>query len=203
MVCYVCNFWDSLNQSPACQGKRYLAVAPHLSTEYAPKSGLRMLRPNPACIQIWSFTPSGTSEDDVGTLSCDLVLCVDCGPAQEIRWCPLPSHDSVSSLLCVRSSSPMDPHSLEKNSLHRSWVFLLVHSPMGPCRYSLFRILRFCWRRVPACQSHCEVHPVIHRHFFSRVASPHAQPSGSVRDSRRRLLGDRLGKQRSYSCWLF
>lgn len=34
--------------------------------------------------------------DDNGEMKCEMVLCLDGGPAYELKWCPLPSHDLVS-----------------------------------------------------------------------------------------------------------
>jgi hypothetical protein len=34
-----------------------------------------------------------------GVMKCEMVLCIDSGPAYELKWCPLPSHDTVSFLL--------------------------------------------------------------------------------------------------------
>jgi len=28
-------------------------------------------------------------------MKCEMVLCLDTGPAHDIKWCPLPSHDLV------------------------------------------------------------------------------------------------------------
>lgn len=30
-----------------------------------------------------------------GEVNCEMVLCLDSGPAQELKWCPLPAHDRV------------------------------------------------------------------------------------------------------------
>lgn len=60
-----------------------------------------MTRPSPACIQIWSLSPSKSSSQnpdgkvDEGQMKCEMVLCVDSGPAFDLKWCPLPSHDAV------------------------------------------------------------------------------------------------------------
>ncbi|KAH8117283.1 WD40-repeat-containing domain protein [Phellopilus nigrolimitatus] len=95
---------------------QYIAIAPLPSKSHAPGIGVKCSAPSPACIQIWSFGPSPSSQDDVsntsrsekgkeratkhgedfGETKCEMVLCIDCGPALEIKWCPLPSHDSWS-----------------------------------------------------------------------------------------------------------
>lgn len=36
--------------------------------------------------------------DDNGEMRCELVLCLEGGPAYEVKWCPLPSND----LVCFR-----------------------------------------------------------------------------------------------------
>ncbi|KAJ3559407.1 hypothetical protein NM688_g374 [Phlebia brevispora] len=80
--------------------RQYLAVGPLPSWSYSPEIGVKKKRPCPACIQIWSLGPSssGTVPDtagDPGTMKCELVVCIDSGPAHELKWCPLPSHDSL------------------------------------------------------------------------------------------------------------
>lgn len=32
---------------------------------------------------------------DPAEIRCEMVLCLESGPAQEIKWCPLPAHDQV------------------------------------------------------------------------------------------------------------
>jgi transcription factor C subunit 6 len=88
--------------------RQYLAVAPFPSQSHSPDIGTRVKRPSHACIQIWSLGPTSernrndgwdTLEDnkpDVGGMICEMVICIESGPAHQIRWCPLPSHDSVS-----------------------------------------------------------------------------------------------------------
>ncbi|KAK0439584.1 hypothetical protein EV421DRAFT_2010452 [Armillaria borealis] len=73
---------------PGRQYKQYLAVAPFPTSEHSPEIGVREPRPLYACIQIWCLKPEG--------LSCELVVCIDSGPAYELKWCPLPSHDPIS-----------------------------------------------------------------------------------------------------------
>lgn len=36
--------------------------------------------------------------EDPGAMKCELIICVDGGPAHDIKWCPLPSHDKVCSV---------------------------------------------------------------------------------------------------------
>ncbi|KAL5529271.1 hypothetical protein ACEPAG_5256 [Sanghuangporus baumii] len=94
--------------------KQYVAVAPLPSKSYSPSIGRKCRTPSSSCIQIWSYAPKslrqGTSDkgkgkaaeedadSDFGKMACELVLCIDCGTAQEIKWCPLPSHDSWADL---------------------------------------------------------------------------------------------------------
>ncbi|KAH9931712.1 uncharacterized protein BXZ73DRAFT_90130 [Epithele typhae] len=85
--------------------KQFIAVAPFPSVDYSPTVGSRIQRPSPGCIQIWSLGPSTdtdsmdvdsagqSSTDDRGEMCCEMVLCVDGGPAFEVKWCPLPSGD--------------------------------------------------------------------------------------------------------------
>jgi hypothetical protein len=89
--------------------KQYLAVAPFPSKSHSPEIGNRVPRPSPACIQIWSLRPTkatthsdnpdelgGVGVTDLGETVCEMVVCLDGGPAHTIKWCPLPSHDRVS-----------------------------------------------------------------------------------------------------------
>jgi hypothetical protein len=87
-----------LTADPDCSYKYYLAVAPLPSRTYSPKIGIKVPRPSHSCIQLWSLGPSAGVEesgDDKGEMRCEMVLCIDSGPALELKWCPLPSHDHV------------------------------------------------------------------------------------------------------------
>jgi len=92
--------------------KQYLAVAPFSSSAFSPEIGCKVVRPSKACIQIWTLSPTrpvlglGTpngkdrdfnQEQHPGKMKCEMVLCLEGGPAHDIRWCPLPSHDVVST----------------------------------------------------------------------------------------------------------
>ncbi|KAF8632767.1 hypothetical protein AX15_001702 [Amanita polypyramis BW_CC] len=80
--------------------KQYLAVVPFPSSAHFPEIGVRVTRPSPACIQIWSFEcasrpdPEGNTSRNTPIVQCEMVICVDEGPSYELKWCPLPSHDS-------------------------------------------------------------------------------------------------------------
>lgn len=87
---------------PFRQFKQYLAVAPFPSRSHAPCIGAKVQRPAPACVQIWTLRSrehdgsvgEGTAKSqEPGEVNCEMVLCLDSGPAQEIKWCPLPAHD--------------------------------------------------------------------------------------------------------------
>jgi len=83
---------------PDCSYKHYIAVAPLPSRTHSPEIGIKVPRPSHACVQLWSLGPSEgaeTSDDDKGEMRCEMVMCIDSGPALELKWCPLPSHDSV------------------------------------------------------------------------------------------------------------
>ncbi|KAI0034530.1 hypothetical protein K488DRAFT_45316 [Vararia minispora EC-137] len=86
-----------IDDRPYCSHKHFLAVAPLPSKDHAPRVGRKAQHPAPAHIQIWSFGPSQAPgyPNDPGTMRCELILCVDVGPALELRWCPLPSNDTV------------------------------------------------------------------------------------------------------------
>ena len=92
---------------PDCAYKYYLAVAPFPSRTYSPGVGVKTPRPSRACLQLWSLGPSpgadDVPDDDRGEMRCELVLCIDSGPAFELKWCPLPSHDPVCSIHCAFS----------------------------------------------------------------------------------------------------
>ncbi|KAJ7164647.1 hypothetical protein C8R43DRAFT_1095171 [Mycena crocata] len=76
---------------------QYLAVSPFSTANHSPDIGVKSERPGLACIQIWTLspTPGVSSKKDVGELKCAMVLCIDSGPAHDLKWCPLPSHDSI------------------------------------------------------------------------------------------------------------
>ncbi|THH16490.1 hypothetical protein EW146_g4149 [Bondarzewia mesenterica] len=92
---------------PHCSYKQYLAVGPFPSSTHSPIIGVKASRPSNACIQIWSLSPvqapkvngdapDATKASDAGEMKCEMVLCIDSGPAYELKWCPLPSHDPLS-----------------------------------------------------------------------------------------------------------
>ncbi|TFK36417.1 hypothetical protein BDQ12DRAFT_686864 [Crucibulum laeve] len=70
--------------------KHYLAVGSFPTTSHSPEIGAKVLRPSYASIQLWK------GSQDLGRMRCEMVLCVDAGPAHELKWCPLPSHDAMS-----------------------------------------------------------------------------------------------------------
>ncbi|KAF9515709.1 hypothetical protein BS47DRAFT_1293515 [Hydnum rufescens UP504] len=77
---------------------QYLAVSTFPTSAYSPIISSKVTRPFPACIQIWSYGPdSQGSEPDPeganGIVKCGMAVCIESGPAMEIKWCPLPSHD--------------------------------------------------------------------------------------------------------------
>ncbi|KAF8630441.1 hypothetical protein AX17_005418 [Amanita inopinata Kibby_2008] len=86
--------------------KKYLAVAPFPSSSHSPEIGVRVARPSTSCIQIWSFVvvPQEEAGTDVrhGGVKCEMVICHDGGPAYELKWCPLPSHDLGTDLVRPR-----------------------------------------------------------------------------------------------------
>ncbi|KZT71332.1 hypothetical protein DAEQUDRAFT_707212 [Daedalea quercina L-15889] len=86
--------------------KQYLAVAPFPSSTHSPAIGIRAQRPMHACIQIWSLSRSSDAMDvdetvdvdngdDPGEMRCEMVICIESGPAFELKWCPLPANDPV------------------------------------------------------------------------------------------------------------
>lgn len=75
---------------------------------HSPLATQKLSRPSPACIQIWSFGPPTNSPEEErvqrspdgreGVVQCEMILCLEDGPAQEIKWCPLPAHDAARNL---------------------------------------------------------------------------------------------------------
>ncbi|KAI0080527.1 hypothetical protein K474DRAFT_202496 [Panus rudis PR-1116 ss-1] len=88
------------NERQAYSHKHYLAVAPLTSQDHNTIIGSRLPRPLPACIQVWSLYATQPSElentntERTGSMRCELVLCHDSGSPFEVKWCPLPSHDT-------------------------------------------------------------------------------------------------------------
>ncbi|KAA1469302.1 hypothetical protein DENSPDRAFT_816148 [Dentipellis sp. KUC8613] len=100
---------------PHCSYKQYLAVAPFPSKTHSPEVGIKATGPSPACIQIWSLGPSApegnidapeTETEDRGAMRCEMVLCIDSGPAYELKWCPLPSNDPLSEAAPGAAAKP-------------------------------------------------------------------------------------------------
>ncbi|KAF9014294.1 hypothetical protein BDQ17DRAFT_1386722 [Cyathus striatus] len=101
--------WCPLHVSdrPARKYKQYLAIAPFTSSSHSPEIGVKVHRPSYACVQIWSLGPSKSmpnpkkekqkqkeeDEEDKGVMRCEMILCLQGGPAFELKWCPLPAHD--------------------------------------------------------------------------------------------------------------
>ncbi|KAJ4487756.1 hypothetical protein J3R30DRAFT_3695362 [Lentinula aciculospora] len=105
--------WCPLHPNTQNGYTHYLAVGPLSSPSHSPEIGVRVQRPSRACIQIWSFgsdadyaftdtrrngNANAAFQHDPGKMRCDLVLCIGCGPAYELRWCPLPSPSAQTSL---------------------------------------------------------------------------------------------------------
>ncbi|KAF9651500.1 hypothetical protein BDM02DRAFT_3091246 [Thelephora ganbajun] len=72
--------------------RQYMAVGTH-PFAYTPNIGVRVSRPSPSSIQIWSFG----LEDGKPTTLCEALLCIESGHANELKWCPLPSHDPLGA----------------------------------------------------------------------------------------------------------
>ncbi|KAF9450261.1 hypothetical protein P691DRAFT_774066 [Macrolepiota fuliginosa MF-IS2] len=89
---------------PRREFKQYLAVAPFPSKLHSPEIGAKVLRPSYTCIQIWSLSKetnsqsangaSSSKKPNAGRMRCEMVLCIEDGPAHDLKWCPLPSHDT-------------------------------------------------------------------------------------------------------------
>jgi transcription factor C subunit 6 len=124
---------NPISPSTALANIHYLAIGPWPSTAYAPEIGRKVARPAPACIQIWSLGSAqngaqGDEQDmdghprdevDTGIMRCELVLCIDVGPAHELKWCPLPSHQDVcTSVLTSLFVSASNSSRLQLIKLH-------------------------------------------------------------------------------------
>ncbi|KAG6882978.1 hypothetical protein C0993_008426 [Termitomyces sp. T159_Od127] len=73
-----------IDDRPAFHFKQYLAVAPFPSASHSPDIGAKVVQRG-----------RKHKEPDLGEMKCEMVLCVEGGPAHELKWCPLPSHDDV------------------------------------------------------------------------------------------------------------
>jgi len=100
------------------------------------------LRPSLSCIQIWTLSsdqesvPSKKSKPtpkaaDTGQMKCEMVLCLDTGPAYELKWCPLPSHDVVSSFQFDKGSNLIFIFRKLIRRGRGSWGFLVEHLRMA------------------------------------------------------------------------
>ncbi|GJJ12293.1 hypothetical protein Clacol_006534 [Clathrus columnatus] len=87
--------WCPMLPDDTHRKKQYLAVGPLPSVAHSLTFGKPASRPSPACIQIWSLSPStaNPSAEDAGVLTCPMVICVDNGSALDLKWCPLPVND--------------------------------------------------------------------------------------------------------------
>ena len=55
---------------------------------------------------------SVTEEQSIESeMRCEMVLCVDSGPAYELKWCPLPSNDD-STTVCALWSCEVVAHTI-------------------------------------------------------------------------------------------
>jgi transcription factor C subunit 6 len=89
-------------------GVQYLAVSPMPNLEYKPTLGSKQPKNTPGCIQIWGMVPALVNAVGIATepnrMRCELVLCVEGGPALEIKWMPMGAWDAVSDCeLSLRS----------------------------------------------------------------------------------------------------
>ncbi|ESK88790.1 hypothetical protein Moror_17124 [Moniliophthora roreri MCA 2997] len=98
---------------------QYLAVAPFPSASHSPEVGRKKRFAALGCIQLWSLSPTrrkqsskgkekaiGDDEhkdgEDIGKMTCEMVLCFDSGPVHAMKWVPLPTNSDFSS----RDKSP-------------------------------------------------------------------------------------------------
>jgi len=122
-----------------------MAVGSHPPT-YTPKVGTKVSRPSPSSIQIWSFG----LEEDKPTTRCEALLCIECGHTNELKWCPLPSHDPVSCSSPRNRGFSLRVISSEWRTARTdlvNWVYLLERLRMGhsPCLLSQIRETSSRW----------------------------------------------------------
>ncbi|EIN07154.1 hypothetical protein PUNSTDRAFT_104680 [Punctularia strigosozonata HHB-11173 SS5] len=146
----------------AINHKHYLAVGPFPHKELSPTIGKKSSSPTPACIQIWSFGPSSSSEQaDDGEMRCEMIVCIDIGPAFVLKWCPLPAHDPLDEDDREDTSSPRKLGVLAGTFADGSLAFFVIPHPEdiqssgynspGPVYVRLVPILRIeheetsCW----------------------------------------------------------
>ena len=169
--------WQYLNLAKARSFKQYLAVGPFPSQAHSPDIGSKATRPSHSCIQVWSLAPSqgprkgkktGPVKADPGVLKCEIVLCLDAGPAYELKWCPLPSHDLVYDLL------PLDlylvylsPRSSPQMKIDReSWGCSRGHLKMDPSQYLLSQNRLISLERTTTRQSQSLVRSMVYVPLF-------------------------------------
>ncbi|KAL7418307.1 hypothetical protein Q5752_006764 [Cryptotrichosporon argae] len=73
--------------------KQYLAISTLPSSADAPTLGARAPAATPAAIQIWSILPPTEPDTLDGSARCELVVCVEGGPAMQVRWAPVGGWD--------------------------------------------------------------------------------------------------------------
>jgi transcription factor C subunit 6 len=130
--------------------RQYVAVGAHPSA-YTPKIGTKVSRPSLSNIQIWSFG----LEEGKPTTRCEALLCIESGHTNELKWCPLPSHDPVSWVFPRNTSFSLRIISSERRAARVNlvnWVYLLEPSRMGRSPYLLFRIQKTSSRKTPQVQ---------------------------------------------------
>jgi hypothetical protein len=128
----------------------YVAVGAHPSA-YTPKIGTKVSRPSLSNIQIWSFG----LEEGKPTTRCEALLCIESGHTNELKWCPLPSHDPVSWVFPRNTSFSLRIISSERRAARVNlvnWVYLLEPSRMGRSPCLLFRIQETSSRQTPQVQ---------------------------------------------------
>lgn len=83
-------------------GVQYLAVSPMPNLDYQPTLGAKQPSDTRGCIQIWgmrhALLDAGGKVTQPNEMRCELVLCVEGGPALEIKWMPMGAWDTVSHL---------------------------------------------------------------------------------------------------------
>jgi len=130
--------------------RQYVAVGAHPST-YAPKVGTKVSRPSPSSVQIWFFG----MEEGKPTTRCEAILCIEGGHTNELKWCPLPSHDPVSFTFPQNTSFSLRIISSEQKAARANpvnWVYLLEPSRMGRSLCLWFRIQETCSRKMAKVQ---------------------------------------------------
>lgn len=163
---------------------------------YTPKVGTKAPRPFPSVIQLWSFS----MKEGKKITHCEALLCIESGHANELKWCPLPSHDPVGCIFCEPQPFAENLQLGTEHDLDKPRKLGLLAGTFEDGSFSVFVVphpndLRLSNVRGPIYGEEWDfiLFPVLRRRnpksSQDRADPPH-------RTARYKLLGLRLGKQR-------